>query len=310
MPGFRLRLCAFYQGERMWGMPDPHDAAKNRSVDQMGPAEDANLLVKVGDGDVNARNRLFCWLWLGGQSTAFIAMAKALPKDWVCFVLEMPNRGNRANDEGYPSGEFAVEVMTRTLATVMRRPGNNYFFGHSQGTHFMYYTTKKLQQEYGLEPRYAAISNFAVPSTARAGSMKTLRDRINMCVPLRLFIYLIKGGWGLDPRLGFKSHTGWQQYQTADMWPAAKMIISDVWVARDFPLPRCDEPLTVPIVALYGKDDAAVSREMVDEWKGLSSQPGSFEVSVFSGSHMWFSTSSRRSEELAKKLVDFAKVFL
>merc|ERR1719482_75010 len=119
----------------------------------------------------------------------------------------------------------------------------------------MYYTTKKLYQEYGLQPSYAAVSNFAVPSTSSSVSMKTLRDRNNQCVPLRIFIGLIKGGWGLDPKLGFKSHTGWQQYQTAEMWPTAKMIISDHWITKDFPLPRCDEPLNVPIVALYGRED-------------------------------------------------------
>lgn len=309
-PGYRLRLCAFYQGERMWGMPDPHDASKNRPADMMGASEDPNLLVKVGDGDANARNRLFCWLWMGGQSTAYIAMAKALPKDWVCYALELPNRGNRIDDEGYPSGEFAVEVMVKTLATVMRRPGNSYFFAHSQGTHFMYYATKRLSEEYDLQPRYAAVSNFAVPSTASSGSSKTLCERMNQCLPLRIFVGLIKGGWGLDPKLGFKSHTGWQQYQTAELWPAAKMIISDHWITKDFPLRRCDEPLKVPILALYGKEDAAVSREMLEEWKGLSSLPESFQVSVFSGNHMWFTTSSKRSEELANKLVEFAKTFL
>mmetsp|Transcript_52669 Transcript_52669/g.83563 ORF Transcript_52669/g.83563 Transcript_52669/m.83563 type:complete len:432 (-) Transcript_52669:81-1376(-) len=310
-PGFRLRICAFYLGERMWGMPDPHDMSKMRPAHRMGADDDPKMLVKVGTGDENARNRLYCWTWLGGSLTGFIALGRALPDDWVCYVLEMPNRGDRFDDEGYPTGEFCVEVMTKTLAKALKGfQGNTYFFAHSQGSSFMYYTTKKLAKEYGMKPKFAAVSNFAVPSVAFAPYItKTLRDRNNACVPLRIFITLIKGGWGLDPKLGFKSHTGWMQYQTQELWPAAKMIIADVWITRDFPLPRCDERLPVPVVCFYGKDDTAVSLEMVQEWKGISSDPDSFEVKIMGGDHMWFPRSNKRSEELAKELVDLAKRF-
>merc|ERR1712130_1046606 len=129
----------------MWGMADPHDASMERPADKMGSDDDPNLLVKVGNGNLNARNRLFCWTWLGGQSASYMSMANALPKDWVCIVLEMPNRGNRSDDEGYPSSKFAVEVMAKTLVKVMRKPGSNYFFAHSHGSNFMYYATKLLQ---------------------------------------------------------------------------------------------------------------------------------------------------------------------
>jgi surfactin synthase thioesterase subunit len=311
-PGFRLRLAAFFGGERMWGMPDPHDMRKMRPADQMDASEDPKMLIKIGGGNDNARNRLYCWMWLGGSMTGYIALAKALPEDWVVYALEMPNRGERSDDEGYPTGEFCVEVMTKTLAKVLQGwHGNAYFFAHSQGSNFMYYTTKKLAKEYNIKPKFVALSNFAVPSVAfRPFITKSLRDRNNACVPLRIFISLIKGGWGLDPKLGFRSHTGWMQYQTQELWPAAKMILADVWITRDFPLPRCDEPLPVPVMAFYGKEDTAVSLEMVQEWKGLSSDPDSFEVKVMGGDHMWFPRSVKRSEELAKELVAMAKRFL
>ena len=48
---------------------------------------------------------------------------------------------------------------------------------------------------------------------------------------------------------------------------------------------------------------------MMEEWKGLSGNPASFQVKKFGGNHLWFSTSTKRSEELAEQLADFAKMF-
>eukprot|EP00435_Cladocopium_sp_Y103_P037154 s2498_g9.t2 len=77
---------------------------------------------------------------------------------------------------------------------------------------------------------------------------------------------------------------------------------------RDFPLPGADEALHCPVVAFYGKEDAAVSLSDVRRWEYLSSDPDSFQVIQMEGGHMWFQNSSTRCEALATELGRLVRV--
>lgn len=83
---------------------------------------------------------------------------------------------------------------------------------------------------------------------------------------------------------------GYNAYQSQELWPEARALISDHWMTKDFPLPGADEPLDCPIAALYGKDDLAVSLSEVEEWKGLSSAPSKFDIIKVDGNHAWAET--------------------
>lgn len=301
-PGFQIKVNPYYTAERMWGEPNPFKPQLERPPEEMNPIEDKALLVRLDKGPESPKQRLFCFCWMGGQAAAYIPVAQRLPLNVGCWALEMPGRGEREDDEGYPTGEFAIEVIAKTLAREMKRPGNNYFFAHSQGTHFAYYVAKVLTLEFNVRLSAVFVSNFAVPAALPNLDLTTLRARQNLCVPLRIFTGLIKGGWGTDPRLGYKSHMGYQAYQSQELWPAARTILTDWWITKDFPLPGSDEPLVVPIVAFYGQEDAAVSLEQVQAWRSLSGDPSTFEVIKMDGGHLWFSTSTRQCEALANEL--------
>mmetsp|Transcript_119740 Transcript_119740/g.334231 ORF Transcript_119740/g.334231 Transcript_119740/m.334231 type:complete len:427 (-) Transcript_119740:137-1417(-) len=301
-PGYRVKLNPMYQFERVWGCANPVEPHRERSADQLGPAEDPGLLVRLDKGPPTAKNRLFLFPWMGGTSAAYLPLAEKLPKDWAVFALELPGRGDREGDEGYPNGEFQVEVMAKTLVKEMKKPGSNYFFGHSQGSHFAYYVTKLLRRQYNVSTRLLIISSFMVPAAIPNVHISTLRERQNACIPLRIFVGLIKGGWGTEPKLGYKSHMGYCAYQSQEMWPSARAVLMDWWSTKEFPLPGADEVLDCPIVAFCGKDDHLVSEGMVAEWKGLTRQPADFQVVTVDGNHLWFHNSSVRSEVLAMEL--------
>mmetsp|Transcript_9552 Transcript_9552/g.23047 ORF Transcript_9552/g.23047 Transcript_9552/m.23047 type:complete len:425 (+) Transcript_9552:44-1318(+) len=300
-PGYRVKLSPFYQSEQMWGQPFPFDRSQERPPDQLQPCEDPDLLVRLDKGGADFMTRIFFFPWLGGKSSAYIPVVQKMPKDVCCYALEMPGRGEREAAEGYPSGTFAIKVMAMTLAKEMRKRGSNYVFAHSQGSHFAYYVVKMLLSE-KIDIKALFVSNFAVPSAIKPVDLSTLRNRQQICVPLRIFTALVKDGWGCDPKLAYKSHMGYQAYQSQELWPVARSLIIDHWITKDFPLPGADHPLHCPVVAFYGVEDQAVSRDQVNGWKEISADPDMFKVIEMPGGHMWFQNSSARCEALANEL--------
>ncbi|CAE8582281.1 unnamed protein product [Polarella glacialis] len=114
-------------------------------------------------------------------------------------------------------------------------------------------------------------------------------------------------GWGLDSKLAYKSHMGpsaAHEDEDEDEEEEEEDEDEDEDEEKDeeFPLPGADEPLACPIVAFYGKEDPAVTLDMVSEWRGLSGNPESFEVVTMDGGHLWFQNSSSRCEALALEL--------
>lgn len=308
-PGFRVKVNPFFTSERMWGQPFPQEPHKQRPLDKMEACEDPALLRRLDQGPPVMKNRVFFFPWMGGNIAGYIPIAAKMPKDVACFALELPGRGDREMDEGYPSGEFAVDVMARTLAKEVMKPGHSFFFAHSQGSHFAYYVAKKLKEDFRTSIQGLFVSNFFAPAAMPAVKMDTLLERQSVCVPLKIFTGLVQGGWGLDPKMAYKNTMGYCAYQSHEMWPAARAILADHWLTKDFPLPNADELVSCPIVAFYGKDDAAVSLDQVMRWEALTSQPKTFRVIVMDGDHHWLTKNSACREALATELSNLVRQF-
>lgn len=309
-PGFRLKLSSFYQHEQVWGQPWPFDPLVERKDDRMGAEEDTKLLKRLDKGPPNAKNRLFCFTWTGGKATEYRAMADKLGQNIACFALEMPGNDERDMDEGYPDGAFAVEVIAMSLQKEMKKPGNNYFFAHSQSTHIAYYVAKALKKSFNVSLRGLFVSSFPVPAELPFIHLDTMLDRQNVCVPLRYFVGYIKQGYGIKPVTGFKSPMGSTGYQQQENWPYSRGVIRDHWMTKAFPLPNSDEPLDCTIVAFHAKDDKAVSIDQVQKWKELASSANKrqFNVIRMDGDHAWFVNSTKLSEDLAKELTKLISV--
>lgn len=309
--GYRLKITPFYMAEQMWGQPEPCDPPRQRKPEDMAPGVDKKLLRRLNEGPPNPRVRIFCWLWMGGKAEAYIPFAKAMPRDYGVYVLELPVRGEREDDENYPNSQFMIEVMAHTLRQEMKKPGSNFFFGLSQGTHYAYYVAKYMQDQFNMRPKCLFVSNFFVPAALPVMDMSTLRNRQKWCVPLQIFCSLVKGGWGTNPMLAHKNHMGLTSYQTRELWSSAKMILADHFIKGDLPLPGADEPLQgTPIMAFHGKDDPAVSAEMTEEWKGLSGDPKTFQLKMMPGEHLWFTNSETNADKLGKEMTAMIKRLL
>lgn len=307
-PGFRVKLNPFYGSEYMWGSPLPTKPDKQNFTE--GPVVDSKMLRRIDKGAASPARQLFCFPWLGGSVETFSMLGKNAPKDMAVYAFQLPGRGDRERDESYPSGEFVAQVYAMTVAPQMKKkPNANYFYAHSQGTHFAYYTMKFLKRDHGIVPKAFLISNFMTPLGQQLRDLSTMRLRQQALCTLKVFINLVKQGWGLEPKMAYKTHMGMCNYQLEDYWPAAKMVMIDWFMTFDFPLPNADEPCPCPIKAIHGIGDKAVSKAMVQEWKGYSSDPSSFEIVETEGEHLWWMNNTEQAKWLMKTLDGFMKSF-
>lgn len=307
-PGYRVKLTPFYGSEKMWGSPIPTKPETQNKV--AGPVADPKMMKRIDKGIPAPSRQLFCFPWLGGTLQIFDIIGRSAPRDCAVYAFELPGRGDREMDESYPSGEYLAHVYALTVLPQMKKkPNGNYFYGHSQGSHFAYYTIKILAKEHGIQPKAFFLSNFATPIGRAPRDLSTMRLRQQGLCTLKAFISLVKGGWGLDPKMAYKSHTGMCNYQLEDYWPLSKMIMIDWFQTLDFPLPNSDEPLPCPIHAIHGMQDKAVSRAMIQEWKGYSKDPNSFQVSETDGEHLWWQGNKEKTEWLMQTIDEGMKKF-
>lgn len=314
-PGFRAKVAAYHTSEFVFGQPWPYEMDKNRpmyKVDNAGktePEEDSKMLKRLDKGPPSTKQRVFLFPFIGSKTSDWKLIADRLPKDCAIYSIEMPGQFDRELDDGYPNGAWSIEVMAKTLGKEMKKPGSNYFFAHSQGTHFAYYVAKAVAKQFRVSPKCIFVSSYMVPAAAPITDLSSLRSRNNALNPLRMFIGMIKSGWQIDAKLGYMSHMGSMNYQTADLWPDARSCMIFNWQTREFPLPQADEPLDCPITAFLGKDDTLISEQMVNSWSKLTSSPRDFSVVRMPGGHMWFQKSSAQQEALGDQLTKLMKKF-
>ena len=223
------------------------------------------MLRRLDKGPPTTKQRIFLFPWIGGTADGYAAVASNLPKDIAIFALDMPGHGDdRTYADGYPTADFALKVIVKTLLKEVKKPGLNYFFGHDIGAHMAYYTAKQLAKEQ-VPITALFVSGYMVPAAFPKANIASLQWRQNTCIPLRIFIGMIKQGYDIDPKLGHRSHMGNQGYQGPDYWAQlSRGSLMDYWTSQEFPLPGADEKLSCPIVAFRGKDsphDNALVRE-------------------------------------------------
>jgi surfactin synthase thioesterase subunit len=305
-PGYRVKLSPFYGSESMLGAPYP--TKPEAQLKSLEPAADPVILRRIDKGAASPARQLFCFPWLGGNVETFSLLGKFAPKDMAVYAFQLPGRGDREKDESYPSGEHVTKVYAMSMVAQMKKkPNANYFYGHSQGTHFAYYTMKVLQRDYGIVPKGFFISNFPCPLGQLPRDFTNIRMRQQSLNCLKVFMNLVKQGWGLDPKMAYKSHMGMCNYQLEDYWPAAKMVMQDWFMTFDFPLPNAEDPCPCPVKAIHGVGDKAVPTAQVLEWKAYTSDPAQWELVETEGEHLWWMGNNTKGEWLMKTLDGFMK---
>jgi medium-chain acyl-[acyl-carrier-protein] hydrolase len=227
---------------------------------------------------------MFCFPYAGGAALVFKKWGDFLPPTVQVIPVELPGRGNRLQEPPFVSLPPLISELEDAIHPLLGKPF--VFFGHSMGAIIAFELAQSLRRKYGREPQALFVAGRRAPQAPDD-------EPITYDLPKDKFIEeLIK----LDgtPR---------EVIEHAEL-----MELMIPLLRADFQLIQTYEylaetPLSCPIVAFGGLQDAETPREKLLPWKELTGSR--FVLHMLSGDHFFIrSSQSHLLRLVARELYD------
>lgn len=220
--------------------------------------------------NARASLRLFCFPYAGGGALIYRPWGDALPPHVEVCAVQPPGRGVRMGEAPLRRLPQVVEAAAQALRPYFDRPFA--FFGHSMGALIGFELARRLERENETPPRHLFVSGhraphlpasrpplYDLPDAELIGELRRLngtpREVLENTELMRLMLPLLR----------------------------ADFSVCQTYVYAAAP------PLTCPINAFGGLDDASVRREHLEGWRQHTAS--SFALRVFPGDHFFLHTS-------------------
>lgn len=212
----------------------------------------------------HAARRLLCFAHGGAGAASFRAWPDLLPPDIEPLAVHLPGRDSRAAEPFAASLDEAAGALAEALLPWLDRPC--LFYGHSLGGALAYATALALRARDGREPEMLIVAAVAPPGRPAASGTQegTLREQYR------------HEAAGID-----MSHVEDDPAARTHLLEraAADRALLDGWPGR-----ACD-PLDAPLLALAGRDDAAISSRTTAGWAACTR--GRFDLATLPGPHLF-----------------------
>lgn len=219
----------------------------SQPMEDFSNAETANGWLVIFEPRPEARLRLICFPYAGGNATLFSSWARAMPAEIELCAIQPPGRMSRSKESFSRSVDEMVESLTPQLIPYLDKPFA--MFGHCLGAIVMYEVVKKLAAEFWLYPIQLIASGAPAP---RRYLLPNLTDRSD------------------EDLVQLLSAIGLTQQQLLDdreaMVSLLPVIRADFSVASSYAY-RNAIPGNAPILAFAGIADVFASPTLVDEWR-------------------------------------------
>lgn len=211
--------------------------------------------------------RLICFSYAGGGASAFKDWGNALPEHIELCAVQLPGREERLNEPLISDMSILVHALTQEIIAATDRPFA--FFGHSMGAIVAYEVACQLRVLGAQQPEHLFLSARASPQ---------LQDH---SVPLRAlnndqFIEQLHQSYGAVPD-AIRSNAELQKVFLPILRADVEMLETHQDVGA--------EPLDVPITALGGASDLAISSAMLAGWQDRTR--AGFAQHIFPGEHFY-----------------------
>ncbi len=214
-----------------------------------------------------AKTRLICFPYAGGGASAFKDWAVAAPDHLELSVVQMPGREDRLSEPLVTDMVSLVDTLTREIIALDDRPFA--FLGHSMGAIVCYEVACKLRAMGAAMPRHLFLSARAAPQLQDNGAPLRFLDNAP-------FMERLHQTYGAVPD-AIRNSTELQ-----DVF--LPILRADVELLETY-VDAAPEPLGLPITALGGASDPAITAAMLAGWRDRTT--AGFAQHEFPGDHFY-----------------------
>ncbi|MFE0593070.1 beta-ketoacyl synthase N-terminal-like domain-containing protein [Micromonospora echinospora] len=250
--------------------PVPRPVVARRSTGPARPAvevsaDPADWLVR-GAPDPDARLRLFCLPYAGGNAALFRTWPGELPDGVEVCPIQLPGREQRHREPAFTQMSALVQMLGGVLRPYLDRPFA--LFGHSMGGLVAYELTRHLRRRELPAPTHLYVS------AARAPHLPDLEPPLHRLPEARLIEKL-------------RAMDGTPEEMLGD--PETIALYLPV-LRADFALVetrihQTEPPLDVPLTAFGGERDDKVTEEQLAAWRDQTTS--GFALEMLPGDHFF-----------------------
>lgn len=226
----------------------------------------ANGWLALSQPNPEARLRLFCFPYAGGNDAFFRTWQKSLPSFVeVCRVL-LPGRGARLQQPPYRQLALMVEAIGEALTGYMDKPFA--LFGHSMGAMISFELARYLRRHNRPQPVELFVSGRSAPQMPQI-------EPPTYDLPDEEFREELRRLKGTPEEV--LSHPELMQLMTPIL--RADFSVCQTYVYTPEP------PLDCPITAFGGADDSETQAGRLEAWREQTT--AGFSMQVFPGGHFF-----------------------
>jgi len=226
----------------------------------------------------SAAVRLFCFPYAGVGAVVFRSWPAGLPTDVDVCAVQLPGRTARMSEPPIASIPMLVDGIVAALTSHLEIPF--VFFGHSMGATLAAEVARELAR------RGAPLPRCLIVSARRPPHMADPQPPLRHLSDSEFIEEIMRRYGGIPPEILREKEF------LALLLPALRADI----VALETHRPPRRTPLSCPIVAFGGSDDALTPKAHLEAWREETNS--SFEFCVFPGGHFYLEP--RRTAVLAK----------
>ena len=232
--------------------------------------------------------RLFTFPFAGGGARAFSAWPGHLPPEVELFAAQLPGREGRFKETPHVRLVDLVRDLAVAIGPHLDVPYA--FFGHSMGALVAFTLARELRRMGAREPQLLMVSGRRAPQLPDA-------DPPIHALPEEEFLQELRELNGTPEAV----------LQNEELLQLLLPILrADFAVCETYEYAP-EAPLSCPIVAFGGKDDADAPEEDIAAWSHQTT--GSFSQRMFPGDHFYLlDRSVELPQEVSRRLVQLAAV--
>ena len=223
--------------------------------------------IRVYKASPAASLRLFCFPYAGSSTSAFQALAAALPGEIEVCGFEYPGRGGRAKERPAASLSQMVQELAPCLEAYGDKPFA--FFGYSMGALVCYELARTLVHR-KRQPEHVFLAAVGAPRSTKPRALSRLPDA--------QFLAELKKLNGIPSEI----------LNNAELLALALPVLrADFALCESYQAGE-DEPLRCPLTVFGGQHDAHVPLGSLEAWSSYAGS--SFSSRILPGGHFFLRT--------------------